>query len=150
MAVLEERVQKSPYLAVCSLVSFVSLREGISKRDSRNQAWEVEEDSRTAAEQFWGVLEGNARCRYQDNSFFGASKMLPIVESMMNVYKWFNMRHTTPEAYSPSYIPLTLFKNFESQELSPPIPVCQESCGSAKSPDAGSAVGSCLVLTFCS
>lgn len=52
MAVSEERVQKTQYLAACFLVDLVSLREGISKRDSRNQAQELEEDSRTPAEQF--------------------------------------------------------------------------------------------------
>jgi len=57
--------------------------------------------------------------------FFGASKMFPIVESLMSMYKWCNVRHKTVEAYSPSHIPFTLFKDFESQELSytPPHPI---------------------------
>lgn len=43
---------------VCSLLCFVSLREEISKRQSRNRTQEVEENSRTPAEQIWRVLEG--------------------------------------------------------------------------------------------
>lgn len=87
------------YLAVCFLVNFVSPREGISKRDSRNQAQELEEDSRTPAEQFWGVLEGNVDTK---TVFWVQGRWSPIVESLMNMYKWFNMRHTTLDAYSPS------------------------------------------------
>lgn len=61
---------------------------------------------------------------------FGARSMVPVAESLMNMYYWFNVRHTTLEAY----IPLTPFKDFERQEFSPPLPVCTKSMAQLSNP----------------